>query len=135
MKKKKRHSALIHRLICLLMALHVINLSIDPPDQYGTTSRPYEQAEDLSVNDIESFGELLLEECFGLVDAVPEHDEPDEESSLTKLGQDYVFVKSFVFAPLVLVARFLVAEFIPFSVMRVPTHVLDILSPPPQVTL
>lgn len=131
MKPKRKHSTFIHRLFCLLMALHVLNVSIDSPDRNSSVTLISNQSEDLSINDIESLGELLLEECLGIT--VPEHDDPDEDSAITKLGQDYFFTATFVFAPLLPLIRFLLPEFTLFNTVRIPAHVLDILSPPPQL--
>ncbi|GAB3995849.1 hypothetical protein GCM10028807_37060 [Spirosoma daeguense] len=116
------------------MALHVINLSIDTPDRYGKVTLRNDGGEDLSVNDIESFSELLLEVGLGLVNAVPEHDEPDDDSNLTKLEQTYLFANLFQLLPPRLLSVFIEAEPIPFKLTRALTHVVDILSPPPQHT-
>jgi len=114
------------------MAVHVINMSADAPDGYSLPKLQGEGREDLSVNDIESLSELLLEECFGITDAVPEHDEPDEESSLTELEEDYIFTQSFVFALFSAPAHFLVTELLSFQPTYVPTPVVEIVAPPPR---
>lgn len=88
---KRRHTW-FHRIYCLLMAFYVINVSIDAPDGYVTPNTKGEYHEDLSVNEIESIGELILEHWFDLHDAVPEHDEPEEDegtNQLTKLFFDW----------------------------------------------
>jgi hypothetical protein len=54
------------------LALFIFNVSIDTPDAFGD-----EVAEDLSFNDIESIGELVLEDILGIYNACPEHDEND----------------------------------------------------------
>ena len=88
--QKRKHSAVWHRLFCLLMAFYVINVSIDAPDGYVSANRYGEYQEDLSVNEIESLGELILESVFGIHDAVPEHDESnEEEDQLTKIFMDW----------------------------------------------
>lgn len=56
------------------LALFIFNFSIDAPDAFGD-----EVAEDLSFNDIESIGELVLEDILGIYNACPEHDENDLE--------------------------------------------------------
>lgn len=126
------HHTLWYRLFCLLMAVHVINMGADAPDGYSLPTLQGEGREDLSVNDIESLSELLLEECFGITDAVPEHDEPDEESSLTELEEDYIFTQTFVFAPFSAPAHFLVTELLSFQPTHVPTPVVEIVAPPPR---
>ncbi len=59
---------------CLLMALHLLNFCVDAPDP-----APVSLPENLAYNDFESVWELLLEGGLQLADAVPEHDEPDNE--------------------------------------------------------
>jgi hypothetical protein len=131
-KKKSSYSAFVHRLICLLMSLHIINVSIDAPDQYGYTSLLSTQA-DLSVNDIESYTELLLEEGLGMDNAIPEQDEPDEEALLVKLKQDYFFAQAFVFSVLLPRVQFESPRFYPLKPIYLPAPVADVISPPPQV--
>lgn len=115
------------------MALHVFNMSVDAPDGYAGRAGRGEQREDLSVNDIESLSELVIEECFGFVNAVPEHDEPDENSSLTELEEEYIFTQSFVFAPFSAPTHLLVVtELLSFQPTHVPTPVVEIVAPPPR---
>jgi len=64
--------SVIRKLTAILLAIHIFNFSIDSRD-----AQPDNIAEDLSYNDIESFHEFLLENIFGLEDAVAEHDEHD----------------------------------------------------------
>ena len=62
---------LLTTLVCTLVSVQVFNLSIDPVDTlYGK--------EDLSVNEIESCVELILEVLLDQPDAVQENDESDE---------------------------------------------------------
>lgn len=72
--------SLIHKVLrffWLIMALHILNCSIDAPD-----GLPSFKAEDLSINEMESISEVVLEKCFGFEKAVPEHDENDQEEGL-----------------------------------------------------
>ena len=66
------------------MAIYVINLSVDPPDAYVSSTASAGQREDLRVNEMESIGEWVLEYILDFPDAVPEHDEPDEADKVTK---------------------------------------------------
>lgn len=129
--RKQAHRILLHRLICLLMALHVINLSVDAPDN-RLSAFQIEHHEDLSVNDIESLSELLLEEVLGLTNAVPEHDEQDGDSSLTEPEQDYIFAQSFFFTPFLATPCYPVAALIPYPFTSVSTPVADVIAPPPR---
>lgn len=56
------------------MAFHIFNLSVDTRD-----AAPDYVPEDLTVNDQESFVELVLEKWVGIENAITEHDEPDQE--------------------------------------------------------
>ena len=67
---------IISRIICIAFALHIFNMSIDPPD-----AKPHNIPEDLSINEIESILEFALENVMGIKNAIPEHDEPDEDKS------------------------------------------------------
>ncbi|MFD1140252.1 hypothetical protein ACFQ4C_04000 [Larkinella insperata] len=133
MRTKQTYGSFLRRLVCLLMSLHVLNLSIDTPDQYGSTFQRLHRVEDLSINDIESYTEFFLEVCFGIDDAIPEHDEPDDDSDLLKLKQDYFFfAKAFAFTPALPWVHRKLARFTQYQTGRAPMHVLDIPSPPPQ---
>lgn len=129
---KQRHSTVLYRLFCLLMALHVLNFSIDSPDRYSWSTTLAQDHEDLSINDIESISELLLEECLGLVNAVPEHDEPDEEAGQVISLQDYIFTQTFTLRPPVRSIYLLLTSVITFTFTPVSTYIPDITSPPPQ---
>jgi hypothetical protein len=72
------------RWLVMALAIVVLNLSIDPPDREAPG-----MPEDLSVNDIESIGELVLEQWLGLVDVFPEQDESDQDSPTAKKSIDY----------------------------------------------
>jgi hypothetical protein len=63
--------------IWLFLAIHILNFSIDAPD-----AKPDYVAEDLSINDIESVVELLLEEACGFENIISEHDEHDSNDGL-----------------------------------------------------
>ncbi len=130
---KRVHRTLLNRLFCLLMAFHVINMSVDAPDGYSPLTTQGEGREDLSINDIESISELVLEEGFGLTNAVPEHDEPDDNSSITELEQDYIFTTPFVFSPFPRSIYHFSTSGSPFRLTSIPAPVVDVIAPPPQV--
>ncbi len=75
------------RVLSLLLALHFFNLSIDPPDPH-----PNSVPEDLSINEMESIVELIMEGLFGLDDLIEEHDDNDDEPCFLDFGGVY-FVK------------------------------------------
>ena len=63
-----------YRIVCLLLALHFLNLSIDSRDP-----NPDSIPEDLTFNDIESVTEFITEIVFGWHNAFEEHDERDSD--------------------------------------------------------
>ncbi|MCC5613396.1 hypothetical protein LC612_43650 [Nostoc sp. CHAB 5834] len=133
MKQKGKHRPLWHRLFCLLMAFYVINVSIDAPDGYVLPNATGELREDLSVNEIESLGELLFEHGFGWKDAVPEHDEADEaEDKLTKIVFDWSIpgpILAIKFDPAV---RFVTTTRRPYTGLIYGAGPIDITIPPPK---
>lgn len=60
--------------ICLMMGLHLFNISVDVPDK---SSEFY--AENLSYNDQESIIEFFVEKILGFKDAFTEYDDVDHE--------------------------------------------------------
>ena len=130
---KRLNSFWVYRCLCFLMALHVINVSIAIRDMTPLTGRATLYHEDLSVNKIESISELLLEDYFGIHDAVPEHDDSSDESELTE--QDYEFTQLFVFAPLLPFVHYLISSSVPFLPEPISIHVTEIIGPPPQTIL
>lgn len=56
------------------LALYLLNISVDTPDLTSNLI-----PEDLSINDQESFVEIILEEILGYEDAIPEFDDPDTD--------------------------------------------------------
>jgi hypothetical protein len=61
------------KLLWLVMALHILNCSVDTPDP-----QPENIPEDLSYNDMESIVEIVLEEGLNIKDAIPEADDNDD---------------------------------------------------------
>lgn len=62
------------RIFCIVLALHLLNFSIDSKDPH-----PEAVPEDLSFNDIESVTEFFAETVLGWKNAFAEHDEKDSE--------------------------------------------------------
>ncbi|GAB3313616.1 hypothetical protein GCM10027299_00800 [Larkinella ripae] len=128
---KRGKNFFLHRLFCWLMALHIINISVDVPSHYSARILHGAQKEDLSVNRIESIGELVLEHWLGFIDAVPEQDDSKEESDVANIEHDYFFSPLFAFA-LKPVCWHLTPRPIGLTFIRVFSHVQEITSPPPQ---
>jgi hypothetical protein len=78
MKKFKQNNIL--KIVWIVMALHILNFSIDAPDIVNENI-----SEDLSYNEIESFTELIAENIFDIKNAFSESDEQgDEECGFVK---------------------------------------------------
>jgi hypothetical protein len=73
------------RFLCVLVAAILFNVSVDAPDLHGNSV-----PEDLSYNDIESVVEWVAEEVCDIEDAIPEHDDTDQNSPF-KLGKKFEF--------------------------------------------
>lgn len=77
----------IFNLLWIVMALHILNFSIDAPDVIDRNI-----AEDLSYNEIESFTELITENILGIENALSETDEKgDEETEFFKKYSEITF--------------------------------------------
>lgn len=68
------------------MALYILNFSVDAPD--GQSDH---QPEDLSINDMESIAEIVLEEWMEIENAVPEHDESDANDGTMAFKKSFDF--------------------------------------------
>ncbi len=136
------------RLFCLLMAVNILNVSIDPPD-VGLAYHP----EDLSYNDIESINEALLETVLMINNAIPEHDEPDTngtDGEITKkssyhweirLVHNVLGNQQFTVVSCIDTKRHVegynssVLKFVDNSKLFFDNNYIEILKPPPQVIL
>jgi hypothetical protein len=124
MKLFRHH--IMYRLLSVVMALHILNLSVDAVD-----ALPAAIPEDLSFNEIESVVEFVLEDVLHIENALPEHDEHDETAEIAKTSVEFIAL------PQQISLRFIESRDpdICFSLAEIlmtpPT--LDILSPPPKV--
>jgi hypothetical protein len=128
---KRRKNFFLHRLFCWLMALHIINISVDVPEHFSPRMIHGAQKEDLSVNRIESIGELILENWLGITDALPERDDAKEESDVANIEHDYFSAPLFSFS-LKPVYWHLADRPVGLTFIRAFSHVQEINSPPPQ---
>lgn len=72
------------RFFAFYMILVVVNLSVDAPDAIHVVNDRCVSTEDLSINEMESISEWILEHFFGITNAVPEYDD-DDISSIHKV--------------------------------------------------
>ncbi|MBF4518970.1 hypothetical protein IRZ71_21650 [Flavobacterium sp. ANB] len=85
MKKNSQHR--IYKVIWVIMALHILNFSVDAPDAQDNSI-----AEDLSYNEIESIAEWFAEDVLQIEDAFSEKDENDQDDfSFTKKATAFEF--------------------------------------------
>ena len=85
MQRFRQH--IIFRIVCLMLAFHIFNFSVDTPD-----AKPDYIPEDLTYNDIESVAELVLEKVLNIENAIAEHDEKDtEDGNSFDLKKDFVY--------------------------------------------
>jgi hypothetical protein len=118
-------SILYIRLTVYTIALIIFNLSIDPPDNCPK--------EDLSVNEIESIVELVLENVCNIDNAVKEHEDHD-----TPGGNRFTFKTDLLTSCLpkihprpefITIAK----QFTPFDLRHFKSRSGDIASPPPKI--
>jgi hypothetical protein len=67
-------SHIVSRCLRLILALHILNCSVDTFDLHSNTV-----AEDVNNNDMESFAEVLMEQVLELDNFFAEHDERDDD--------------------------------------------------------
>lgn len=119
------------RFIAGMLAFVVFNLSIDPPDLLVNLDEDLAYEEDLSVNEMESLTEVILEKALSIENAVPETDDHDGE---------FEFKKTETFVSMPVISFTLVLE-IPFKdtfntnssyATSWQQPIFEIVPPPPQ---
>ena len=117
------------RLLCGLLALYLLNISIDPPDWYSNAV-----PEDLSINDQESILEVVIEKVMGYENAIVEYDDNDSnrETSLKKGASIDHFVLVSCHLKHSLVSSLDIGIANSFYLERIPAVYLETFSPPPQ---
>lgn len=78
MKLLREH--IFFRVLWFVLALQILNFSVDTPD-----AQPDNIREDLSINDMESVVEIILEQVLDIDNAIPEHDESDNDNGKINL--------------------------------------------------
>jgi hypothetical protein len=99
---------------------------VDMPD-----AQPEDIPEDLSINDMESVIEIVLEKCLNIEDAISEHDETGDESETCE------FVKEFQWCCVIPEIKFdlIVTEIKPVKVYKESLcfeYIKEINPPPPK---
>jgi hypothetical protein len=129
MKKLRQNIAI--RFLWFIMAIHILNVSVDTSDLV-----PANLPEDLSINDRESFAELFLEDILGIFNAVAEQDEEETEKITRTCLQKaihspytYKYPKLTIKPPLADDSVIVFAVYFPSFLASVDT---ELLIPPPQ---
>ena len=126
MKGKTAIQCQFKHVACVLLALHLLNCSIDPKDTH-----PDSVPEDLRINDLETVTEFVAEEILGFKGAFAEHDEDDAEARSTFEAVKFYFNNSAIeFAALY--HRVTSAPFVLISHLLIPSRCSEVTSPPPQ---
>lgn len=84
------------KVIALILTVVVINMSIDAPDSIRFVNNNYVSTEDLSINEMESISEWVLEKIFGITNAVPEYDDDDVNSIVKVFIDQFVLTERFI---------------------------------------
>jgi hypothetical protein len=71
----------------LLLALHLLNISVDPPD-----IRMLQVREEATINEMESIGEWVFETLLCHDNCVPETDEQENSEHLQSLSSLHIFI-------------------------------------------
>jgi hypothetical protein len=131
-KLEKIRGHFLSRWFCITFALHLVNVSVDPEDPLSRMV-----PEDITINEMESFLEILIEKGLEIEDFFVEYDDPDEELKgkyktkqikiLTNgYNKDIAEVKEFPYDR---------SQHIHFRKMNVRSIYLDISIPPPKQML
>ncbi len=128
MRTLRRQYNFITRLICLSLALYFLNFSVDSRD-----ADPDSVPEDLTINDIESFSELLAEVVFDWTNAFEEHDERDgEEGGALDLTKEYFYSSQEVVAILPPFNPIVPKKYHVRDIKEIASLSVDVTSPPPK---
>ena len=110
------------------MALHIFNISVDTPD-----AQPESVPEDLSINDMESVVEIVLEKGLGIDNAIAEHDEPDESDAQNfEMSKEFKVCPSSNFTAIVNFETTIINIRSPYKEPHYSTFVHEINPPPPK---
>ncbi|GAB3503447.1 hypothetical protein GCM10027341_32570 [Spirosoma knui] len=116
------------------MAVHVLNISVDPPDHRVHISKTGVVHEDLTINEMESITEWVLEHFLGCKNAIPEHDEPDGHSVISKVFVVW-FMPQTTYYTMPLPSAALISSVTRFALVQLPyvSPLAEVSSPPPQL--
>ncbi len=80
-----RSSNFLLQLISLVLVIMVLNVSIDPPDLLKNLDNDVALEEDVSINEMESISEVVLEKVLDIDNAVPETQDEENDTYLKKV--------------------------------------------------
>jgi|GEM_PF-4895301 hypothetical protein len=134
MNRQHKH-ILVLRFACLLLALHVINISIDAPDTYPLTGQVVEYREARSTSKSKSFRKLLMQSWLGVPEISHQEGMPARDSSSGGSiipNVDILVEKLPVFA-IRAFSQPTAESVFPDPLIHPNLFILDYLTPPPQV--
>ncbi|WP_266365027.1 hypothetical protein [Tellurirhabdus rosea] len=129
MKPKTLH-IFFRRLLCWLLAIHVLNFSVNAPD-YPQAGAPASQWENVAVNEMENVFEIILEKWLQCDNAVPEQDEPDADDESQPFEKEYYPPTTYASGPSLLTGL-PQQTFLRETASLVLLHHPEITPPPPQ---
>jgi hypothetical protein len=110
------------------MALHILNICVDTPDVQSETV-----PEDLTINDMESIVEIVLEKGFKIDNAISEHDEPDEnDAGNFEMIKDFKLYSSPVTTRFLSPVSIVPKASIPYNDFHYSSFINEISPPPPK---
>lgn len=80
-----RSTLWVQQVVSLVLVLLVLNVSIDPPDLLRNLDNDVALEEDISINEMESISEVVLEQVLDLDNAVPETHDEESDTYLKKV--------------------------------------------------
>ncbi|WP_461139405.1 hypothetical protein [Spirosoma pomorum] len=133
MNRQHKH-ILILRFACLLLALHVINISIDAPDTYPLTGQAVEYREARSSGTSQSFRKLLMQSWLG----VPELGQtdgmaPGDSASNPIIPNVDILVEKLPTYAIRTFREPAAESVFPNPLIHSSLYILDYLTPPPQI--
>jgi hypothetical protein len=120
-------NSFIVKLLSFIFALHIFNISVDPPD-----ANPEWVPEDLSINEMESITEIIFEQVLHVDNAFPEFDDHDNDDHGAPMGVHHDMV--FYFQPITPIIHLGIPQslYIKQTENFVEQFSQDVLVPPPK---
>jgi hypothetical protein len=134
MNRQHKH-ILILRFACLLLALHVINISIDAPDTYPLTGQAVQYREARTSCTSQSFRKLLMQSWLGVPELSQKEGVPpsDSSSGCSIIPNVDILVEKLPVFAIRAFSEPTAESVFPDPLIHPNLFILDYLTPPPQV--